>query len=380
MNLAVVVRDVDCHDDVHALRLSLALAQTPRAHRVVHGADDTWQLLRGYVVGRPRVQTHPHVGEVHHVLLAHAQLRRLRVVLEVVQDDRDDQVEHDKRAEDAKEAEEYDGADRVRRALIGVRVLVQVLPEGIFLVVVSHVTGSRILVIHAILRDHAVVHDAVPSLARRHAEQREHREPERLEVGVPVEEVAGDPNLTEQVHPQHGEDEEEQKQNRADVGQSRKRIEQRLEQLLQPLSLGNQPEDPRHAKHADDAQVRRRDVRGQGDGDAHDGQRHHEEIKRVPRISKVSAGLERDELHDRLDAEDRREPAVDQEQTLLEVLRHVRVGHGHDHDVDHDQRQDERLEPAAGDDVVDEVAHAIQRPVRRLLQPNSHQQPLNGHP
>ena len=64
---------------------------------------------------------------------------------------------------------------------------------------------------------------------------------------------------------------------------------------------------------------------------------------------------------------------VEQEQNILELIRHVRVGHGHDEDVRHDETQNQCLKRSTGDDVVDEVAHAVQWPVRRLLQPDSHQ-------
>ena len=130
----------------------------------------------------------------------------MRVRLKVVEDNGDDQVEHDERAKEDETHEEKDGARHGGCAPIDViHVQLHVTERGIAPVE----PFPRRLHLHALLRDHAVVHYAVPRFPGCAAEEQEETRSENFKVGVARQAVLR-LDGAEEVHPHHREDEEEE--------------------------------------------------------------------------------------------------------------------------------------------------------------------------
>mmetsp|Transcript_6417 Transcript_6417/g.22604 ORF Transcript_6417/g.22604 Transcript_6417/m.22604 type:complete len:348 (-) Transcript_6417:4338-5381(-) len=239
-----VVRDVHVHDDLLDGRLAQPAAADAEG-RVQLGEHEL-QLARGDVVRRARVQLGPHLDEADEVVAADGRVLRAVAVLEVVDDDGDDEVQHHKRAQDDKDEKVQDSDGRVRRAavlhLVAVHAVVDRaaalvrladVPVGAERDVVGDLdaVGERVLVnLYALRGHHAVPHDPVPALARRHAEQQHERVREVPEVGVASDEVVVVLDAAKQVHAHDRKDEEEQEQHAAHVDERRHGKHERLEQ------------------------------------------------------------------------------------------------------------------------------------------------------
>mmetsp|Transcript_14862 Transcript_14862/g.36456 ORF Transcript_14862/g.36456 Transcript_14862/m.36456 type:complete len:266 (+) Transcript_14862:950-1747(+) len=224
VDAAVVVGDVHRHDDLLRVRLAPPPIQPHDAQRRVQSLHNKLQLGRADVIRRVRVQLHPNLGEPLHMLLAHRHLFVQAVALEVVQDNRDDQVEHDKRAQDDEAAEEQDGGHAVGRTLVSPQILMRVRPRAVALVQVRLHPRGGIPVQHALPGDHTVVHEAVPGLPRGHAKQRQQRVVELFEVGVSENLPRCVLDLAEEVHAHHGKDEEKEEKHRPHVAQRGQRV------------------------------------------------------------------------------------------------------------------------------------------------------------
>mmetsp|Transcript_6978 Transcript_6978/g.28669 ORF Transcript_6978/g.28669 Transcript_6978/m.28669 type:complete len:391 (-) Transcript_6978:4654-5826(-) len=174
--------------------------------------------------GGSRVDFAPRDGKGGDVVVRHRDALLLLAVAEVIEHDRDEQVErhegteHDERDEVRGRAR--DAAARARGAVL------------------------RRVAVGLLLRDHRVVHDAVPRLAGDHPEQDEQRVAEVGEVGVLVE-VLAERHLAEQVHAQHCVHEAQQEKQRADVDQTGERDDERVEEHQKPLQFAHQTEDAR---------------------------------------------------------------------------------------------------------------------------------------
>mmetsp|Transcript_53351 Transcript_53351/g.141873 ORF Transcript_53351/g.141873 Transcript_53351/m.141873 type:complete len:544 (-) Transcript_53351:309-1940(-) len=300
------------------------------AERQAHPPQQHHQLVGGDVAGALGVELLPLLAVLLEDAVGHLPLLVARRAGEVLEDDGDDEVEQHEAA-DEREGDKVDERDPAgAAAVLGVRAA------------------------SALLRDHAVVHQAVPRLAGDGAEEQHDRLRQRAEVGLPVDEGARVRDVREEVDAQHGVDEEEQEQQARDVEEARQGADERGEQVAQAgrrADEAQQTADAEDAQHAQDGGVEGGRVGGgELDDDVEQRGEHEEEVEEVPPLPKV-VGAVRAELDEHLHHEDGREGVIGDLRPLLArldaLLLHV-VGHAavrrHQQHVDGDQAHHEPLE------------------------------------
>mmetsp|Transcript_63166 Transcript_63166/g.152814 ORF Transcript_63166/g.152814 Transcript_63166/m.152814 type:complete len:333 (-) Transcript_63166:347-1345(-) len=186
--------------------------------------------------------------------------------------------------------------------------------------------------------NHAIMHDPVVRFARAHAEQGNHRDEERLEVGIFSQELSP-ADVGKEVHRHHSVDEVHEQEHRANVDKTREREQQGLEQSQQSLARPHKAEDPRHTHNAQQS----RELPEVHDL-SHKRANHQEEIKAVPADRQVLTRPKRKDLQCGLNGEDVAEHKVDNPQRVRKILALIRVTAGQYDRVDEDQRHDEQLE------------------------------------
>eukprot|EP00982_Pelagococcus_subviridis_P011592 31100-Pelagococcus_subviridis.AAC.3 len=336
------------------------------AQRPLQLLHEVRKLRHRHVVRVAAVKLTPRGGERGEVFFAHGELFLLRVRLEVVQDHRDDEVEHDERAHQDEQQKEENRELRTGRASVDViRVRRHRAQPRVARVVVRPGVGPGEN-LDAQIFDHAVVHDAVPRFPRGHSEQQEHRVGEVLEIRKVGDEFLPF-DVPEQVHAHDGEDEEEQEQNAPDVYERREREDERLQQRAQALRAFDETQHARDAKHAQQGQIRRLHVRRHGDHEADDGDGDDDEVEAVPFFRDVCLEPHAHHLQANLQEEHDGEAKVCPKQSLRVLLRLVRVVHRHHDDVRRDQAHDDEVKLIVRHDAVRRIAEPVRRDVVKFL-------------
>mmetsp|Transcript_58370 Transcript_58370/g.186061 ORF Transcript_58370/g.186061 Transcript_58370/m.186061 type:complete len:687 (-) Transcript_58370:770-2830(-) len=150
--------------------------------------------------------------------------------------------------------------------------------------------------------------------------------------------------VAEELHPQQREDEDEQQQDEAEVGDAREGLEDRVDDLVELLPA---PRELEHAQQAEGAQHAQRAARAAHrllQRDLHEGRDDHYPVEDVHPVLDVAHEAEADDLDDHLDAEVGREHVVDVLKGDLHLARHVMVLARHRDRVEDDQRHREVLE------------------------------------
>eukprot|EP00639_Heterosigma_akashiwo_P015664 CAMPEP_0206397844 /NCGR_PEP_ID=MMETSP0294-20121207/23773_1 /ASSEMBLY_ACC=CAM_ASM_000327 /TAXON_ID=39354 /ORGANISM="Heterosigma akashiwo, Strain CCMP2393" /LENGTH=469 /DNA_ID=CAMNT_0053853145 /DNA_START=362 /DNA_END=1769 /DNA_ORIENTATION=- len=245
----------------HPVRSTVALAPAPRGGRappVLGGGGGGRRLLpRGLVQGHPvglRAPLLPADGGVQ--LLGAAEAQRLREGVE-----QRDLGRHEERLPrvqlDPRLVELLDvlGLQPLAELLLADNLREVLQDHGDEEVEQEEVAQQRVgdeeRQGHGVPLPHQLVHQAVPALARRAAEEHQHRPHERAEVvelGDPLPVVG---HLPEEVHAHDAVDEDEQDQQGANVtseGSS-------LKQVLQAPVLLDEAQHARGAEHAEDGEV-----------------------------------------------------------------------------------------------------------------------------
>mmetsp|Transcript_19839 Transcript_19839/g.67609 ORF Transcript_19839/g.67609 Transcript_19839/m.67609 type:complete len:221 (-) Transcript_19839:913-1575(-) len=149
---------------------------------------------------------------------------------------------------------------------------------------------------------HGVVHDAVPVLASSHAEEREERPGERVEVGVRVE-VRAVPYPVEEANAHDTVYEVEEEQDRPDIAQGGQGGADGLHEELQLAGVLQEAEEPRDAEYAQEAQ--RRAARAEHELEHRAA--HNEAVEAVPAVHEVRVRPEARQARRSLRREDDRE-------------------------------------------------------------------------
>mmetsp|Transcript_148339 Transcript_148339/g.385699 ORF Transcript_148339/g.385699 Transcript_148339/m.385699 type:complete len:337 (+) Transcript_148339:1220-2230(+) len=195
-----------------------------------------------------------------------------------------------------------------------------------------------------------VVHDLIPRLARRGAEQCDEGYNDVLEVPMLVERfrrLRGG----EEADPQDAEENKEQQEYAQDICQLRDREDQRHKDLVQPLEEAEKPPDSEDPDDRGDRPDRLQ--RGhQSQDQAKQRHRDAKEVETIPRISPV-ARAQSEELEAELHCEYEGEDAIRGLQHNLPPSGRQREDLEHHEDrVDDDRRHDRALEVLIGDEVV----------------------------
>ena len=287
-HVAVALRDLEREAQLHGLVLGLALG----TQRLGYHVQQVGQLGERHVVGRIRVELLPRLGEDFQIGIAHQVGRGEVEVGEVLEDDGDDEVEEDERADDLERDEVGDGGGRAAVAL-----------------------GERALAARLVL--HRVRHHGRPAVARQALEEQQEGVVERVEVAVAVDARGGVGDGVavrdegEHVDAEDGIDEDDERQQRADVEQRREGEHHRHDEVAQLLGPLEQAQDAQNAQDAHHAEQHRRD--GQKLGEELGGKlveqrgADEEEVELAPRVGEVAAAAERGDLYDELDVVDHAE-------------------------------------------------------------------------
>ena len=215
------------------------------AERPVDSRHEVAQLRELDELRRVRVVTLPHHVEHLQIVLRHAHLLLLVRLVEVLEDHGDVHVDDDEERDEDERHHEEDGHHRAAAVAVGRRQprAVRMRPE---------------LRVALVARRHQRVEHVVPAGGRREAEQQHQTVGERLEVHDVVEH-AREAHAAERRHAEDGVDEDDQRQQHADVEQRRQRDDEREEQLADALRRADEAQHAPDPEDADDAQQRRLD-------------------------------------------------------------------------------------------------------------------------
>mmetsp|Transcript_21532 Transcript_21532/g.50646 ORF Transcript_21532/g.50646 Transcript_21532/m.50646 type:complete len:373 (+) Transcript_21532:255-1373(+) len=199
---------VEDRDELHhgGVREALAL----EAERGVQSPEEVGELRNGQSLVGSVVEVHPGRDEGQQVVLGHDLVAVLDGVLERVEDERHEEIEENERAKELEGHKEGDSGHRVAAAVSEVVVVLARHPRVVL---------------------HAVVHDAVPTLAGDGAEKQRHGGAEVAEVGLTCHPAVGvlvEPHVVEEVDAHGGVDDEKQQQQGADVDERGEGVQERL--------------------------------------------------------------------------------------------------------------------------------------------------------
>mmetsp|Transcript_33504 Transcript_33504/g.54397 ORF Transcript_33504/g.54397 Transcript_33504/m.54397 type:complete len:495 (-) Transcript_33504:630-2114(-) len=346
--------------------LLLAGVQSPKAKWVVDLLNKGEKIFYSQCVGCIFVYIIPLYAELLKGLGAEGVLLAAAGVAHGVHNDGHKEVDHDEGRQQREGQEEEVRPGRRRPAPDHEGPVPGLLPGRRHLRVggVGHAGGAPGQVApRAVLAHHQLVHDRVPGLAPREAEQREERPPEGLEVGVRVQ-LGLEHDGREEVDAQHREDEEHEEDQCEHVEDAGQLLQHHLGQRAQRPRSAHQPEQEQHARHprrdrhgvqAAAAAEEAAPVRQPGPG----GEGHHAGVEGVPPAAQRPARPVGQQLQRQLGQEGQREERVRRGH-------HRRLGRGlacapqhHDQCVGRHQRHHRQIEAGQGHQAVGEGAGRV---------------------
>mmetsp|Transcript_37152 Transcript_37152/g.83226 ORF Transcript_37152/g.83226 Transcript_37152/m.83226 type:complete len:345 (+) Transcript_37152:1500-2534(+) len=285
---------------------------------------------------------HPRLPEDFHGLLAEEGFAE-RGGGEGVEDECDEEVERDEahhQAEGVHKRIRVGGPAAHERLAGGVVVVEPADGPVVFRVGVASLPAAA-------PRQGHVVHELVPGLPRREAEEREKPGPEGAEVRVRVVKAV-ELDGREELDAHRSVDEEEQTKQGDHVDEPRHGAGQHGDhgpERVRALDQADEPREAEDAKREDKLRGPARLVpRDRHDHVAHEGARDDRDVEAVPRLPHVLLKTKAGEFKHCLDQEDRGEGFVahfERERVVLTLTEMVRRHHDR---VGHDAREDEQLE------------------------------------
>mmetsp|Transcript_40272 Transcript_40272/g.61451 ORF Transcript_40272/g.61451 Transcript_40272/m.61451 type:complete len:201 (+) Transcript_40272:2895-3497(+) len=194
------------------------------------------------VPGAIRVQVRPHIDEVLDLVVCDSAAVFPLDYVEALQGDSDEEVDEDQAHYEHVQVEEE--TRYTIAASYGHSIVVNVI-------LISCISDA--LEVHA-LGPTEVVHDFVPAFASHNSDQSQERVAERLEVAVVVE-CSRELDVCEQSVAGGREDVDHDDDETADVDECGDRMEERVENNIEPLGLLQQPEHTSHSQDSEGGQL-----------------------------------------------------------------------------------------------------------------------------